>query len=241
MRAETAQLAVRQKRLGMLRGTRRRTMSERALPRASVARRWPCASIGHRRSSLRAAGLRGLVRPRYQGDGCGRSRDVRVVRTSPPARVLPVGRRPIRARLPRGVSDLSFRRTRWIKDETFSSSCLGRVDARAHTNIREKNFTIEHFRTLPSGSRTSSVRGSQSHKAADCTDSADGANGIRTRDLLRAKSPRAVSAVGRIQVSCVNPGLRRSCRSAEGRFAGTRASKTLPLRAVYERAAPTRS
>src|SRR5258708_2159024 len=42
----------------------------------------------------------GPVRPVYQGDGGGSSRDARVLPTSPPAGVLPGGRRPFRARLP---------------------------------------------------------------------------------------------------------------------------------------------
>jgi hypothetical protein len=46
--------------------------------------------------------VEGLVRPVYTGDGNGNSGDGVVVQPSPAGGVLPVGRRPIRARRPTG-------------------------------------------------------------------------------------------------------------------------------------------
>src|SRR5947209_16909201 len=42
-----------------------------------------------RELSLSEIRVQALIRPVYQGDGCGRSRDAPVVPTPPPARILP--------------------------------------------------------------------------------------------------------------------------------------------------------
>jgi hypothetical protein len=51
-----------------------------------------------------------LILQAYQDDGCGCSRDGPMLSTSPPAGVLPVGTRPVRARLPPGSGGSPVRR-----------------------------------------------------------------------------------------------------------------------------------
>jgi hypothetical protein len=79
-------------------------LPEQTTSSTRTSHRWPPARP-YREPALtlsREAGSKPSSWPVCQDDGCGRSRDAPVLPTSPPAGVLPVGRRPVRARLPPG-------------------------------------------------------------------------------------------------------------------------------------------
>ncbi len=94
--------------------------------------------IGNSALSLREIGAQALILRAYQDDRCGRSQDVPVLPTSPPAGVLPVGRRPVRARLPPGSGCSPVQRTRWIQSRELFSSRL-RIGRHASTHQHQRD------------------------------------------------------------------------------------------------------
>jgi hypothetical protein len=86
--------------------------------------------------------VQALIRPGYQGGGCGCSRDAPVLPTPPPARILPGGRRPIRARLPPGSGCSPVQSTRSQRRESQQLTCRRRHRVGEHQHQRDERRAV---------------------------------------------------------------------------------------------------